>query len=207
MTARKLTLDDIADARAYEREREEFRARVIALKTIRRVPVGPVVSVVFENRDTIRFQIQEMARAERILSDAGIQTELDIYNPLIPERGELSATLYIELTSRPQMEEWLPKLVGIERALQLQIGASKNDTRGNGSQTVVPAEVDAAHEATLTREEVTASVHYVRFALTPEQIEQFRDAPVALAAEHPAYPETTVLSPETKSSLLEDLLG
>lgn len=197
--SRKLILDDIADARAYEREREEFRTRVIGLKKVRRVPVGPVVSVVFENRETIRFQIQEMARAERIMSDSGIQTELDVYNPLIPEPGELSATLYVELTSRPQMEEWLPKLVGIERAVQLEIGGPP--------AAVVRCDVDPAHEAALTREEVTASVHYVHFSLTPAQVQRFRDETVALAIEHPGYQERTVLSPETKSSLIDDLLG
>jgi hypothetical protein len=80
----KLTLDDIADLRAYERERDRFRSRVIAVKKRRRVAVGPFITLVFENRDTIRFQIQEMARVEKLLSDSAIQTELDIYNPLIP---------------------------------------------------------------------------------------------------------------------------
>ena len=83
----KLTLEDIADLRAYEREREDFRARIIELKTRRRVHVGPILTFVFENRDTIRFQIQEMARAEKIISDEGIEAELRAYNPLIPEAG------------------------------------------------------------------------------------------------------------------------
>ena len=86
-STRKLTLDDIADLRAYERERAEFRAHIIGLKKVRRVSVGPHVTLVFENRETIRFQIQEMARAEKILSDEGIQVELDIYNDVIPEPG------------------------------------------------------------------------------------------------------------------------
>jgi hypothetical protein len=203
VSGRKLSLDDIADARAYEREREGYRARVIELKRIRRVAVGPVVSVVFENRDTIRFQVQEMARAERIMSDAGIEAELDVYNPLIPEPGELSATLYIELTSRAEMEEWLPKLVGVERAVQLEIG----DPGTGRPATVVRSAVDPAHEASLTREEITASVHYVRFSLTDAQIERFREETVALAVDHPSYRERTALSAETKSSLLDDLLG
>ena len=116
-----LTLDDIADLRAYERERDEFRNHVIALKKRRRVAVGPIVTVLFENRDTIRFQIQEMARAEKIISDEGIQTELDIYNPMIPEPGTLAATLFIELTTEADLEHWLPRLVGIERAVQLRL--------------------------------------------------------------------------------------
>ena len=98
MSNRKLTLDDIADMRAYEREREQFRQRVIELKRRRRVGVGPHVTLVFENRDTIRFQIQEMARIERLYSDAQIEIELAVYNPLIPEAGHLSATLFVELT-------------------------------------------------------------------------------------------------------------
>src|SRR5579884_1166174 len=106
----KLTLDDILDLRAYEREREAFRARVIELKKLRRVALGPLVSVVFENLDTVRFQIQEMARAERMLTDEAIQNELDAYNPLIPDPGELSATLFLELTSDAELREWLPKL-------------------------------------------------------------------------------------------------
>src|SRR5205085_11678087 len=84
----KLTLDDIADLRAYERERAEFRERVIALKKLRRVPVGSIVTLVFENLETVRFQIQEMARAERMLSDEQIQGELDFYNPLITGPGQ-----------------------------------------------------------------------------------------------------------------------
>src|SRR3954470_21761191 len=118
----KLAIDDIADLRAYERERADFRREVIVLKQRRRVPVGPHVTLLFENRDTIRFQIQEMARAEKILSDEGIQNELDVYNPLIPEPGHLAATLFVELTSEAELREWLPKLVGIEGAVELRIG-------------------------------------------------------------------------------------
>ncbi|HWE54709.1 MAG TPA: DUF3501 family protein [Acidimicrobiales bacterium] len=196
MSGRPLALDDIADARAYERERESFRTSIIELKKRRRIGVGPVISVVFENRDTIRFQIQEMARAERLLSDAAIQTELDTYNPLIPGPGELSASMYIELTNREEMEHWLPRLVGIERAVQIIVGAS-----------VVPCIVDESHAAHLTREEITAAVHFVRFELTPGQIESFRSEPVFVAIDHPAYQERTELLPASRDSLLADLLG
>lgn len=209
-----LTLDDIADARAYEREREEFRARIIDLKKKRRVTVGPVVTLVFENRDTIRFQIQEMARAERLLSDAAIQVELDTYNPLIPGPGELSASLYIELTSRAEMEHWLPRLVGIERSVTLELGApdagpgTAADTNGSGGALeVVRCDVDEAHAANLTREAVTAAVHFVHFSLSPAQIERFRTGTVALAFDHPRYRERTPLAAGTRSALLEDLLG
>src|SRR3954453_12803271 len=107
-STRKLTLDDITDLRAYERERAEFRADIIELKKRRRVGVGPFVTLVFENRDTVRFQVQEMARAERIADDDAIQAELDVYNPLIPQPGELVATMFIELTSKDELQEWLP---------------------------------------------------------------------------------------------------
>ena len=194
----KLTLEDILDLRAYERERDDFRARVIDLKRRRRVAVGPLVTLVFENADTIRFQVQEMARAERMLSDADIQAELDVYNPLIPERGEMNATLFVELTSQDQMREWLPKLVGIERSVLLRVGPDAE---------VVPATPEADHASALTREETTASVHYVHFGLTPAEVAAFERGPVALAIDHPEYRHTTDLSAVTRHSLLEDLLG
>lgn len=194
---RRLTLDDIADARAYERERAEFQERVIALKKKRRVAVGPFVTLLFENRDTIRFQIQEMARAEKLYSDEAIIHELDVYNPLIPEPGRLSATLFIELTSKADLMEWLPKLVGIERRALLRLG-------GDGGE-IVRCDVDEAHEEQLTREDITASVHYVGFRLTPEQIERFASGPVDVGLDHPAYTFFTPLSDETKAELLTDL--
>jgi len=193
----KLSLDDIADLRAYERERDDFRRQVIALKKVRRVSVGPFVTFVFENADTIRFQIQEMARAEKILTDEGIQTELDIYNPLIPEPGQLAATLFIELTSTDELEQWLPKLVGIERSVELRVG-------GPGGP-VVPCEVDPDHERQLTRDEITASVHYVHFTLDRGAVARFEEGPVVLAVTHPEYRWETTLGPETVRSLLGDL--
>ena len=208
----RLTLDDIADLRAYERERDEFRNRVIALKRKRRVSVGPHITFVFENADTIRFQIQEMARAERMLSDEAIQDELDTYNELIPGPGELSATMFLELTNKQELEEWLPKLVGIETAVQLHLGADPaaggKDSAAAGKDSgaqVVRCEVDPAHAAALTREETTASVHYVRFKLTAAEIERFAKGPVALVIDHRHYKERHELSDATKESLLQDL--
>ena len=199
----QLTLDDIADLRAYERERDEFRARIIAMKKIRRVAMGPLVSLVFENRDTIRFQIQEMARGERMLSDEQIQAELDVYNALIPTGGELIATLFIELTSKAQMEEWLPKLVGIERSAEIRIGG-----KGTDGLEVVRCTPDPGHAAQLTRDEITASVHYVRFALARDQVERFAASPVVvLAVDHPAYRGETDLAEAARTSLLADLRG
>ncbi len=193
-SARKLTLDDIADLRAYEREREEFRTHIIALKKLRRNGVGPHITLVFENRDTVRFQIQEMARAEKILSDEGIQTELDIYNAIIPEPGSLSATLFIELVSDAELREWLPKLVGIERSIVLRFGGFE-----------VRCRPEADHEAQLTRDEITASVHYVFFDFSPEQVEAWGTGPVELAVDHPAYQFATTLREESVAELATDL--
>jgi Protein of unknown function (DUF3501) len=196
----KLTLDDIADLRAYEREREGFRAEIIALKKRRRVHVGTILTLVFENRDTIRFQIQEMARVEKLISDEAIQAELDTYNPLIPDAGQLSATLFLELTSDEQLREWLPKLVRIERSLLLRAG--------EGDAVVeVRAIPEEGHDAQLTREETTASVHYVRWELSPAEVDAVASGPVWLVVDHAAYREEAELSPSTIDELLRDLRG
>jgi len=193
----KLTLDDIADLRAYERERPEFRAKVIELKRRRRVEVGPLVTVLFENRDTIRFQIQEMARVERILTDDGIQTELDIYNALIPAPGQLCATLFVELTTEAEMQEWLPKLVGIERSLVLRLAEG----------TEVRSIPEAQHEAQLTRDAATSAVHYIEFHCRSSQVAAFAAGPVSLVCDHPDYPQEFPLRPETVEELAADLAG
>ena len=197
MSDRKLTLADIRDLRAYERERDDFRRHIIALKKLRRIGVGPFVTVVFENRDTVRFQIQEMARVEKLITDEAIETELRIYNPLIPAAGSLATTMFIELVSDADLREWLPKLVGIETALILKLGSD--------GATTVRCVVDPDHEKFLTREATTASVHYVHFELTPSQVESFAAGPVALAVDHPAYRHETELSDERRAELLTDL--
>ena len=196
VSTRKLTLADIDDSRAYERVRNTYRAEMIELRRRRRVSVGTIVSLAFENRDTIRFQIQEMARAEHITTDQGIQEELDTYNPLVPEAGQLCATLFVELTSDEAMREWLPKLVGIERSVVLRLA--------NGD--AVRCAVDPAHASQLTREHVTAAVHYITFQLTPEQCLAFGQGAV-LAIDHPLYREEAALPPATLSVLLADLRG
>lgn len=197
----KLTLDDIADVRAYERERDAFRAHIIELKQRRRVHVGPLVTLVFENRDTVRFQVQEMARVEKIVSDEGIQAELDVYNELIAEAGQLSATLFIELTDEEQLRTWLPKLVGIEEAVSLILGA------GDAAESVLCVP-EAAHAAQLTREEVTASVHYIRFELDQAQVDRVAAGePVALAVSLPAYEHRAELGAPTIAELVVDLAG
>jgi len=196
--SRKLVLDDIADLRAYERERHDFRQQVIVLKKKRRVSVGPYITFVFENRDTIRFQIQEMARVERLYSDEQIETELDIYNPLVPEPGHLAATMFVELTSEAELREWLPKLVRVERSAFLRIG-------DGSSATVVPLTLDREHEAQLTRADTTSAVHYVHAAFSTDLVERFATEPVALVVDHPEYRHETALSGDTVAELLTDL--
>jgi hypothetical protein len=192
-----LTLDDVLDLRAYERVRQDYRARVIALKKHRRVALGPVMTLVFECFDTVRFQVQEMARVEKIISDEGIKAELDVYNGLLPSPGELSATLLIELTSEAELRQWLPRLVGIETRAGLSFDG----------ETVLSVP-EAEHGAALTREEVTPAVHYLRFPFTEAQVGAFGTAAeVALVSEHPSYPARAVLEPAVRAELLGDLLG
>ena len=192
---RKLTVDDIADLRAYEREREAFRDHIIALKKRRRVAVGPYVTLLFENRDTVRFQIQEMARVEKLFTDEAIEGELRAYNPLIPEPGELSATMFIELTSEELLREWLPKLVGVERSVVIELS--------DGQQIrCVP---EAQHESFLTRDEITASVHYIGWTLTPEQIELLAAEGASVGLDHPNYAHVTRFTADNIEELVRDL--
>ena len=189
---RKLTLGDIVDLRAYERERDDFRARVIALKKPRRIPLGNLITIVFENTETMRFQIQEMARAEKMLRDEQIEHEVATYNELIPEPGELSASLFIEITDPDALREWLPKLPGIQRHVAF-------DVDGSEVQGVEP------DEERLTREdEITSTVHYLKFALTPAEQAAFAGGPVRIIVDHPAYQAATVLSDEQRAALAAD---
>ncbi len=192
--SRKLTLADIADIRAYERERVGFRQHIIDLKRRRRVSVGPHITFVFENRDTVRFQIQEMARVEKLYSDEQIRTELRIYNPLIPEPGHLAATMFIELTTESLLREWLPKLVNVERHVRLRIGSES-----------VAFVLDADHETQLTRDDITSAVHYVHLTLDGSHVAGFGHELVALVIDHAGYSFETVLAPGTIAELLGDL--
>jgi len=192
---RKLALGDILDHRAYERVRDAMRAEVIEVKRRRRLHLGTIVTVSFENRLTMQSQIQEMLRVERIVTDEGVMEELKAFNPMIPEPGQLCATLFVELTSDAQMREWLPKLVGIENSIVLRL-ADGTQVRGT---------VDEQHAEGLTRETVTAAVHYVRFEFTPAQVEQFQKGGVQLRCDLSNYLEAIELPDFTVAELLTDL--
>lgn len=192
---RKLTVDDIADLRAYERERADFRARIIELKKARRIPLGELMTIVFENTDTVRFQVQEMARAERMLRDDQIAHEVATYNELIPDEGQLSGTLFVELTDEAALREWLPKLVGLQHYVSMEVGGVRS-----------PA--FEVNEERLTREdEITSTVHYLRFAFSPEQQGAFRTGPVVVRIDHPAYQAETVLTDAQRAALAADFEG
>ncbi|HEY7135449.1 MAG TPA: DUF3501 family protein [Acidimicrobiia bacterium] len=191
----KLTLDDIKDQRAYERERAEFRARIIAMKKRRRIQLGPLLTLTFENTDTMRFQVQEMARVERMLTDEQIQHEVDTYNELIPGPGQLSATLFIEIDDTPKLYEWLPKLVGIQRAVSFWLPEG----------TVVSGE--PLDEEYLVREETTTTVHYLRFTFIPEQVDALSQPGARIVVDHQHYDAVVELSDEQRDELVGDLRG
>ena len=195
---RKVERGEIQDLVAYGKAREAMRAQVIEVKRHRRVAVGPNITVLFENRATVLFQIQEMVRTERIVDDGRIQEEVDVYNALVPDRGELSATLFIEIPELvrmgpDQVRETVNRFQGLDRdGVFLQVDGLR-----------VPARFESGH----SKEEKMAAVHYVRFAL-PEPARAAlgaSGADVRLVLEHPHYRAEAILSPETRQSLREDL--
>jgi len=190
---RKLTLDDIKDLRAYERERDEFRRQIVAMKKRRRVQLGDLLTITFENTDTMRFQIQEMARIERMLTDEQIEQEIETYNQLIPAPHELSGTLFVEIDNKERLYEWLPKLVGIQRAVSIWL-------HDGSSVPSIPED-----EERLTREETTTTVHYLKFRLSPDQVEAFAAGPVRIVVDYSNYDAVVELSEEQRSELLRDL--
>ena len=195
---RKLTVDDIVDHRAYERERDEFRAAIIAMKNRRRIALGDHLTIVFENTDTMRWQVQEMARAERMLTDDAIASEVATYNELIPDPGELSATLFIELTSDELLREWLPKLRDIEHAVRFDLGP-----REAKASRVVAIPRD---EERLTRDDITTTVHYLRFPFDAQQRELLATGPARLVVDHPEYTVWVELTDEQRAELAGDFV-
>ena len=189
-----LVTSEILNLVEYEKVRDARRRRIVELKKARRIAVGRYLTFVFENRDTVWFQIQEMVRVERIVDDAKIAEEVEVYNALLPQPGELSATLMIEIEDAAQIKPVLDKLLGI-------------DTRGYVKMTVGSRVIVGDFEAGHSDEErgKLSAVHFVRFALPPEARANFATSEVALVVEHPNERARTVLSDEAKRSLLDDL--
>ncbi|MEZ5229347.1 MAG: DUF3501 family protein [Acidimicrobiales bacterium] len=132
-------------------------------------------------------------------TDEGIRAELRAYNPLISRPGKLSATLFLELTTDEQLREWLPKLVGIERHYEIHLGTGDD-------VDIIAAQVDAGHDSTLTREETTASVHYLWWPFTTEQAEKLANGPAESCAPIRPTSEVTELTDINRASLSADLL-
>ena len=194
IVVRTLTPDDILSIDEYEKQRESFRSRIIALKQRRRISLGPLITLVFENRETLRFQIQEMIRAERILEPAKIQDELDVYNELLPTTEELSATLLIEITEAAAMKEWLDRFMGLDLGRTVAITAAGESAFGQ-------FEGGHSHETKIS------AVHFVRFRPSSTMKQAFADLrqPVSLMVDHNGYRETTPVPGSLREEWLSDL--
>jgi hypothetical protein len=188
-----ITRDELLNLHEYEKVREARRHAVIGLKRRRRVTVGRYLSFVFENRATVWFQIQEMIRAERIVDDAKVDDELSVYNGLLPEPGELAATMFIEIGDPAAIKSVLDALLGI-------------DTRDYVRMEVGPHVIAGRFETGHSDEELgkLSAVHFVRFALPSAVRQAFLTSEVALVVDHPNERARTVLAAETKESLAED---
>lgn len=191
----RIERDSLLSLEAYARQRDEFRARVMAHKRDRKLHLGDHVLLIFEDELTIRYQIQEMLRVERTFEEQGIRDELDAYNPLIPDGSNFKATMMVEYPDVDQRRAALAKLIGVEDRVWLQVAGQPR--------------VYAVADEDLDREtdEKTSSVHFLRFELAPEMKVAFRaGALLAAGIDHPAYTVHLERVPDAlRRSLLEDL--
>src|SRR5215831_20602996 len=180
---------------AYARERPQFRARVLAHKKPRTVHLGDHVTLLFEDELTVRYQIQEMLRIEKTFEDAGIQDELDAYNPLIPDGRNWKATMLVEFEDVDERRGALARLRGIEDRVWVQVEARP--------RVYAIADEDLERE----NDEKTSAVHFVRFELKPDMIAAIKaEASIAMGVDHPQYSATLRAVPEeTRRALLADL--
>lgn len=190
-----LELAEVVDHERYAGLRRAYRTAVIAYKRQRRVGVGENVTLVFENRETIRFQVQEMLWVEGIRAPKKIQHELDTYNELIPTSGGLSATLFVDITDGEAIRATLERLIGIDECVALVLGS--------GDEQIVPARFDPKQ----FQEDRLSAVQYIHFHLDPEQQKRFcdRNQIARLRIDHPNYQREVELSPSTRASLIGDL--
>jgi hypothetical protein len=186
--------EDLLSLEAYARSRGEIRAQVIAHKKIRTVHLGEHVTLQFEDALLIRYQIQEMLRIERIFEEAGIQGELDAYNPLVPDGGNWKATMFVEYPDEAQRKRMLARLKGVERKVWVQVGS--------GERVYAIADEDLERE----NEEKTSAVHFLRFDVVPQaRAELRRGAALAIGVDHPEYAAKLTVAPEIRASLAGDL--
>ena len=185
-----LAISDIIPNNEYMKQRDKRRKAAMALRERRRAQLGAKVALEFENRDTLIYQVQEMMRAESMESLDAINEELETYNDLLPADGELSATLFIQLANDAELRKWLPIFAKLEGNLYLQIGKDK---------------LLAEFEPGRTEEDRTASVHYVKFMLTPAQAKAFRTAPVKFVIDLKEYPVETPVGDILRKELAGDL--
>ena len=191
---RKVALSEILDIAQYEKVRAQYRRRVIELKKHRRVHVGPMVTFVFENHDTVLSQIHEMMRAERIVDDRAIQHEIDTYNQLLPDVDQLAATMLIEIRDTEQIREQIARFRGVNtgEATYLQIGTAR-----------IPGIFDAGQSDELR----ISAVQYVRFQLSSRERESFIQGhtEAILVIKHPNYHHSALITGEVRHQLADDL--
>jgi len=189
----KVSLEEIIGIERYEKIRDDFRRKIIDLKKRRRISVGPRVTFVFENHDTMLFQIQEMVRAESMVDLDKVREEIDVYNELIPNGAELSATMLIEITDSDSIRDELVKLIGIDESVWLEIGDRMR--------------LHAQFEPGRSKEDKLSAVQYVRFALDAAASTAFRDSsvPARIVIEHANYSASSPIEGPVRQSLAEDL--
>ena len=189
-----ISRDSLLSLEAYARERHAFRAKVMAHKKRRTVHLGEHVTLQFEDELTIRYQVQEMLRIERIFEEDGIRHELDAYNPLVPDGSNWKATLLIEYPDAEERKRMLGRLKGIEDRVWVQV-------QGCGRVFAI-ADEDLERE----NEEKTSSVHFLRFELDATMRERLRrGAGVSVGVDHPEYGASGELAPAVRESLAADL--
>ena len=190
----KLNREDLFSLEQYSEQRAGFRSRVLEHKKNRRVDVGPNLTLYFEDRLTIQYQVQEMLRIEKIFEAGGIEEELSAYNPLIPDGGNLKCTAMLEFGDVEVRRERLAQLVGIEHLVWLQVA---------GHDKVFAISNEDLERST---DEKTSAVHFMRFELTAEMIAALRaGAGMIFGTDHAGYPYTAEVLGKTKETLLKDL--
>ncbi len=191
----RIARDSLLTLEAYARDRKDFRARVLAHKKPRSVHLGEHVVLLFEDELTIRYQVQEMLRIEKIFEEAGIQEELDAYNPLVPDGNNWKATMQVEYEDVEERRRVLARLKGIEDRVWVKVEGQP--------RVYAIADEDLERE----NDEKTSAVHFLRFELTPPMIAALRaGGGLAVGADHAAY--TATLDPvpgATRNALLADL--